>query len=264
MSGTPIVVPAGANWSITGAGDATLDGGDLSRIFEVSGRLSLRDLRLTRGNANTHIGRNFARAGGLVLGLPGADISFDGCTFDSSTAPTGRGGAISVWEANLYMRGCTLRGCSATMPGADGTLDLGNPRGIAGGIDILINAYAIIEDCEISEMYAETLGGAIGVEYNGVLEMYRCHIHNCTTQGSSAGIVKFAVGINQINEMVVSECTFADLWGATIGAIYVLELENRAYQHVLIDRCTFVDCFGKVNTPPPPPPPPLHEPTPLP
>ena len=96
---------AGANVSIVGGADATLDAGGLSRVLEVSGVLSMRGVRLTSGHANA-TGADIPNGGALLVHESGA-AALDECTLDSSSCD-GNGGTVSV-DGELEMRNSLLR-----------------------------------------------------------------------------------------------------------------------------------------------------------
>ena len=163
LAGVPLQVPTGANVSIYGYGHHTLDAGHLARAFVVRGHLMMRGIRLTGGLAGTDIGRTNAYSGGLVLILPGGSASFENCTFDDAVAPFGRGGAISVWAGTLWMRGCMIRNCRALNPNLETGLNLEDPKGVSGGIDIANHGHAVLIDCTLTDLFAE-----VGVPSNHI------------------------------------------------------------------------------------------------
>jgi predicted outer membrane repeat protein len=153
------------------AGKATISGGGLSRVFEVTGAsVTLNALNITGGKAAAGINQPDATLGGGLLSL-GRTLTVTNCTLSGNSA-TYNGGAIASGGGTLTVTNCTLSGNSAADYGGaidgGGTIKVtnstlsGNSASWGGAIAIGGLRFTLtVEQCTFSGNSATSVGGAI-------------------------------------------------------------------------------------------------------
>ena len=153
------------------AGKATINGDDLSRVFEVgtSAYVTLNALNITGGNAAAGINQPDATLGGGILNL-GLKLTLTNCTLFGNSAAY-NGGAIFT-DGTLLVTNSTLSGNSAAVYGGaidgGGTIKVtnstlsGNSASWGGAIAIGGLRFTLtVEECTFSGNSATSAGGAI-------------------------------------------------------------------------------------------------------
>jgi predicted outer membrane repeat protein len=221
------------NLTITGpgAGQLTISGGGVSRVFEVGSKFQLALSGLTLSGGKLGVGSSLN--GGAISNDVGATLTVSGCTLsNNSTAYNGGaiynagtatvtnsilsgdfagngGGICNDAGATLKVSGCTLSGNST------------NSAYVGGGA-IDNRGSATISNCTLSNNaakgpdYGFGYGGAIGNEAGGTMTVSGCTLSNNTAGGRGGAIYNAGT-------MTVTGCTLSgnsDSSGGTIYAYY--------------------------------------------
>ena len=150
LAGRPIKVYGNRDVHLSGAADgATIDAEHLSRLFLVEGaRLTLRNLRLTRGNALAeearHDGGGIAAADSYVALI---DTTISDCIAE-------HGGGIRASDSSITLTDTHIRGSNATVSG--------------GGMHSS-NSPVVLSDCTITDCHAAEGRGSAILHLGGVL-----------------------------------------------------------------------------------------------
>lgn len=156
-------------YTITGDGEATLNGGGTSRIFNLTkacSRTTVRDLTLTNGASDL--------TGGLVSISEDAAV-FVNCNF-TNTSSDKNGAAIYIQNESIgkgTFNKCNFSNCSTTQSG--GVLCITNP-----------NTVANLTECTFTNNHADSNGGAYYAA-NGTSTLVDCVFGGAEGLGNTAG-----------------------------------------------------------------------------
>ena len=248
----PIILP-GKNtydipltYTITGDGQAVLDGGGNSRIFLVSNdnsHITIKDMELTRGSSET---------GGLVLIQENGPL-FEGCRFTNTTSGAA-GGAVRIDTAgkgvgtfvncafsdNVGSHGgafvITNARTSATFTGCTFS---GNMATTSGGAVYSTNGNAVFSDCDFTNNTAASFGGAFYITTGTVTVDDGSTISGNSAANGGAVCVDGAGTVNLDRVSVTSNYA-----SGVSGGLYTGNSKSAVYY---INGCSFVDntCKGQ-------------------
>eukprot|EP00752_Nemacystus_decipiens_P012244 g10853.t1 len=172
-----LVVGEGSFLNITGgSGDATVNGGGITRLFNITGAvLHIENVVLSRGATNA--------SGAAILATGGATIVARACAFSTNTAIEGAGGAI-------YGRNLTSLRISGT------SLLSGNAASAAGGAVYTVGCDTTVEGEASFELNsAATFGGAFAAEQSSLtLATDRSEFANNTAVSGDGGAISLDGG----------------------------------------------------------------------
>ncbi|MBS1795039.1 MAG: right-handed parallel beta-helix repeat-containing protein [Acidobacteria bacterium] len=187
-----------------GAGLLTIDGENLSRVFNVDAvTLNLRDVRLTRGNPGPNID------GGAILINNNGTLNATAIVVDASRA--NRGGGIYVL-GTLNLTGSTVTGCTADQRG--------------GGIWSDAASAVTLTGATVSGNHADDRGGGLGSSGSLIVRSSTVSGNTATrpagTGGSPAGGGIYTDGYLALYDSTVSGNT-AQLGGGLFNRRFVLD-----------------------------------------
>jgi hypothetical protein len=202
---------------------SVVDGGGLSRVFDVGHGVSVTLTNLTITGGIDQEGGNFDdTTGGMGAGiLNSGTLAVQNCKVTGNTVGHvsffGGGGIYNDVGATLTVTGSTLSGNSAASDGGGifnaGTLTVtastlsGNTAGDGGGIYNAVvgfNASATlsISDSTLSRNSAQIEGG-------GIYNQSRATVMNCTITGNTAGYEGGGIYSAKYGHLAVGSCVFS-------------------------------------------------------
>jgi hypothetical protein len=246
---TPLRVEAGVNATLSSIGTgATIDGNQLGRIFDVSGRLELRGVHLKNGNLRVRnrrleaggeyfsngnaramtVSSNAAQGGGLLLrsgsALQLTDVTISGCSAVGTNVADAAGGALFLEGNNeLVLNLVHFERCYASSEW----------RFSNGGVIYLgTSTYAVLTGVTFTACNATTAGmgaqgGALWMKEESQAWLSDCAFINCTSAGSSGGILGGAIEASSLTNIRIVRSRFvhcaarAGTDTATGGALYL-------------------------------------------
>jgi hypothetical protein len=178
----------GTDLTIDGTGRTIIiDGGNAVRVFRISATVTLKNLTIQHGNANTDTGATAGEGGGILV--QGGAVTLTNCAIVGNTASTG--GGIYSSNSGLTITGSTISGNQATgLHGTGGGLFIDS-----GATVVTIEGSAITGNSAQGEPDQAGLGG--GGIWNESPGQSETIISNTTITGNSApasgggGIINF-------------------------------------------------------------------------
>ncbi len=221
LGGTELLVTGSVDIQGTGTAKLTVNGGGLSRVFNLSGTnsgtvVNISDLTITNGSTATYGGglynyyqdtttlnrvvvtgnAVFSSGGGGIYNDQGA-LTLNACTVSNNTSANNGGGVYNYFYGTLTVNASTLSGNTATSGYGGGIYAAGN---------VTLNNTTVNGN-------AATNGDSGGVFVAGVVAINNCTItENAASNGYSGG------GIYQANYLTLTNSIVANNTASASGA----------------------------------------------
>jgi CSLREA domain-containing protein len=182
------------------AGGLTVSANNLSRIFRNEAKTSMRNLRVTDGNATSD---SAFPSGGAIFNS--GSLMLDRCVFSNNISPDG-GGAIRSW-GDLLLTGCQLSN--------------NHSDSIGGGL--FNQGQARLEETTVSENTAGSCGGGLACQgsFAGNWLILDRSTVSVNTSGACGGAYSGISGYKQFGNIHALNTTFAGNHSAgTGGAVF--------------------------------------------